>query len=1591
MAAVYEEQLGSPEDAIAAYKEVLALDDDQPGRARRARRALHAPEMWADLAENLESQLRSRRPTRRSSSSCSASRRCARREMEQVERSDRGLPLRCSSAIRTNAQGARRARAAGPSRAARARHRRDPRAALPAGGRLPEAHRRARSAGPPVDRRRRARSSSSTRSRSSTRTPRGDLNAAFDTLRARAARRSGERGHAAGGSIASRARPVASPISRRSSRSSPPTQDDAAARQRALHDERARLRDTTLRDIETRDRALPPGPRHRSASTSPPPSRSKRSSAAPSATRISRRSSSARPRSSTTPRTRRTRSSRPPQIEEDVLEQPEAAIGVYLKVLESTRKTCARRRARQALPRALALGGSARRLHRRRPTSSPMPRRRSASTTRSARSTSASSATSTRRSTPTSGSSSSTRTISPALGRLDVLYQTAQNWQELLSVLTHEAELCEDPNEAISLPVPDRRALREAPRGRVRAIELYREILARRADPRADAAGPRRLEERREGSARRRVGSRAGLRGHGRVAEAHQRARGAGRASRTIRSTKVDLLHRVARLHEESLRDPRRGVRHVRARARGSTTATRRRFGSSSAWRWSCKRWPQVAKLYDAELDKLADEPERFVELGLRTAQIYEVQLEDVDNAVARYRRVLERRPREPERGPLARSPVHRRPSAGAISPQILAREAEIGQTPDEILEFKYRLGQVHAAAARRPRLRRSRRTARSSARRPSTQPTLEALEGLFAAGTKQVEIAEILEPLYQAAGEWEKLAARLRGAARARSTDAERAPGDVLPHRGARRGEAPRRAGARSASTSARSRKFPLDEKSGEEVERLAGSIDGGWEKLANAYADVSACTTTRTSSASIGGRLARDVRGRARRHHQGRGDLPLRARRRSRSTPRRSPTSIASTPRSSSGPSSRRMLEQRVKATDRADELVELYARLGEVYEEQLGAGRRRDPRLPPDLRRARQDARGAIQALARIYEQKQAWTDLNTVYERELENAVGRRRRRPRSAPRSRTSRRERLEQSRRAPSRPGSACSISAARIPRRSARSPTSTSSGSSGPSSCDVLERALRHRRLDDELASRCSPPRAHLRRAARPRRRTRSTTATASSTSTTRTSHALRAIAAIWRAAARSATSSSRRSTRWWTAPRRCSTPTSSRRSSASSARPTASGSGSRTTRPTRGASCSRSIRRLRGDGRARGHLPRPRSSGPRSSTSRCSAPPRCEERRREDPRVLAGRRASGSNEVHDKDDGTHGVREDPRHRRRRTTRRSSSSRSSTPRRRAGSRSSSSTSARLETREETRERDRHPPPHRAGLRGEARRQGPGVRRARQRASARTSRIARRAKYLERMAQATGRWGELIQTANTWLAGARRSRTRRSASASASPSGTARTSGTPSTRSRTTRRSSRSIRTTSPVLRQMGSLYRKNGQLAAARADAHARARRRRRRRRSQGDPDRPRRAARAPDERGRSGRSATTSARSRSIRSTCPALEALERIYTDARPEPRARRHPRRARSRRSREPEQIAAHKLRIGGALREQRSASPSKAAQVYREVLEVDARTSLAHARPRARLRRASQQWPELVERARDAARRRHHASASASTC
>src|SRR5690606_27410392 len=84
--------------------------------------------------------------------------------------------------------------------------------------------------------------------------------------------------------------------------------------------------------------------------------------------------------------------------------------------------------------------------------------------------------------------------------------------------------------------------------------------------------------------------------------------------------------------------------------------------------------------------------------------------------------------------------------------------------------------------------------------------------------------------------------------------------------------------------------------------------------------------------------------------------------------------------------------VLEQRAATAEDEADRVELYARLGAVYEERLGqiddavrAYRMIFGELDPTNE-------GAIAALGRIYEQAERFQELQGVYQRELENAVG-----------------------------------------------------------------------------------------------------------------------------------------------------------------------------------------------------------------------------------------------------------------------------------------------------------------------------------------------------------------------------------------------------------------------------------------------------------------------------------------------------------------------------------------------------------------------------------------------------------------------
>jgi tetratricopeptide (TPR) repeat protein len=573
-----------------------------------------------------------------------------------------------------------------------------------------------------------------------------------------------------------------------------------------------------------------------------------------------------------------------------------------------------------------------------------------------------------------------------ALGRLDVLYQTAENWTELLTILTHEAELTADPAEAISYQYRIAE-LYEKHLGDVnRAVELYRDILGVQPDHAPTLAALEGIKN----------GDREPLAAAG-VLEPVYESMGEWLKLVSVLEVqvrfaddpfqRVDLLHRIAALYEESLADPVKAF-DTYARAVAEDSSNEASLGALERLAMAIDKWPAVAALYDQELEKLRDAPERLVELGLRVAQVYEVQLENVDKAVERYRRVLEA---DPENQSAVRSLDRLFSQAERWSElaEILAREAEIGQSPDEILEFKYRLGSVYqlrlndvdkAIAAYSEVINAA----------PEHAETLRALEGLFEAGVKQLEIGQILEPLYQAAGEWERLI-RVHEAELGSITDPDERI--QMYYRIAEDAEERLMDSVQAFRVYVRAlRERPLDEKAGEEIERLAGMIEGGWEELANAYADIMGIEGLEPATLGVIGRkLARvfeeelaDVQKAEESYRFVLSVVP------------REPEALSNLDRIYSATEQYAelagILEQRAQGASEEREKVELYGRLGQVYEEQLirvddaiVAYRKIFDELEPN----NQDA---IAALARIYDVRESWPELKVVYSRQLENAVG-----------------------------------------------------------------------------------------------------------------------------------------------------------------------------------------------------------------------------------------------------------------------------------------------------------------------------------------------------------------------------------------------------------------------------------------------------------------------------------------------------------------------------------------------------------------------------------------------------------------------
>lgn len=573
-----------------------------------------------------------------------------------------------------------------------------------------------------------------------------------------------------------------------------------------------------------------------------------------------------------------------------------------------------------------------------------------------------------------------------ALGRLDVLHQASGNWTDLLGILSQEAELTADAEEAIGFQYRIAEIYDQRLHDVERAVELYQQILNIQTGHAATLTALERIKDA-SGSAAlaaanvlepvyEAMGEYEHLIGALEVQVAHAQDS----------FSEVELLHRIAGLYEEGLLAHEKAF-EVYSRAVKADSTNTESLAAVERLAMALGRWSDVATLYRSELDATADVDHK-VELGMRVSQLFEVQLEDVESAIAGYKAVLAVSPNNPG----ALTSLDRIFEANARWNELVAvlrQRAEVADSPEEILDFKFRLAD----------LMQGRLNATSDAiamhgeilaAAPEHAGARAALEALFDAGTEQLQIAELLKPLYESAGEWDKLSE-----VRKAQLEHTREPADRLElfYKLAQDHEE-NLVDVEGAFEifGAALNEFPLDERAGEEIERLAGAVDDGWVRLAVVYADiVSQEGVDPTVQAILASRLARvyeeelaDV------------EKAKESYRFSLSVVADHLPALENLDRIFTGleewPELAEVLEQRAKFTANRDDKVDLLIRLGRVYEEELRQLDDAERVFRSVFDEHQPDNREAIDALDRILPQKEAWRDLSKVYERQLELAVG-----------------------------------------------------------------------------------------------------------------------------------------------------------------------------------------------------------------------------------------------------------------------------------------------------------------------------------------------------------------------------------------------------------------------------------------------------------------------------------------------------------------------------------------------------------------------------------------------------------------------
>ena len=217
---------------------------------------------------------------------------------------------------------------------------------------------------------------------------------------------------------------------------------------------------------------------------------------------------------------------------------------------------------------------------------------------------------------------------------------------------------------------------------------------------------------------------------------------------------KKELLFKAAQIYEEVLENADRAI-DVYRQVMSLDENDRSAIDALERLYIRLERWEPLKDVYSKKAE-LASQPDEKKQMLFVLGQVYDRELKDLTRAIETYQTILDLDP-EDVTAIQALDRLYQQAGRWYDLLQILEREVELSSSTGETVSLKHRIGQLWEKELKD--LGRAVEAYRDVLRIDGThEPTLVALDGLVHGDQEPVLAAKVLEPIFEAGGEWERL-----------------------------------------------------------------------------------------------------------------------------------------------------------------------------------------------------------------------------------------------------------------------------------------------------------------------------------------------------------------------------------------------------------------------------------------------------------------------------------------------------------------------------------------------------------------------------------------------------------------------------------------------------------------------------------------------------------------------------------------------------------------------------------------------------------------------------------------------------------------